>query len=242
MFEARRVRMKPQHFIGSIIKNNRGFTLFEILLAFSIFAIIIFTIYATYTGTFRTINLTEARLRLYRRASIALERMSEDIQASYVSMLPPDSFGRPAEYTQFIGENNQINSRDADSLSFFSRIPEMFSDGEDTVSGLLISYEVVEDSENEELLLLRSENPEFTDDTELKEGMLLCDGLQSVNISYYDAAGERFDSWDSESDDLKGGLPRMVSIGLEFINEDNPEAPIKFMSSVNLQVNYVPRL
>ena len=242
MYDARRVRVKPQHLIGRIIKNNQGFTLFEILLAFAIFSIIIFTIYATYTGTFRTINLTEARLELYRRASIALEVMGEDIQASYVSVLPPNSFGRPAEYTRFVGENNQINSKDADSLSFFSRIPEMFSDGEDTVSGLLISYEVVEDSENEELVLLRSENPEFTDDTELKEGLLLCDGLQSVSISYYDAAGEQLDSWDSASDNMKGRLPRMVSIGLEFTNEDNPEEPIKFMSSVNLQVNYVPRL
>jgi len=242
MFDAHRVRMKPQHFIGGTIKDNRGFTLFEILLAFSIFSIIIFTIYATYTGTFRTINLTESRLELYRRASIALERMSEDIQASYVSMLPPNSFGRPAEYTRFVGENNQINSRDADSLSFFSRIPEMFSDGKDMVSGLLINYEVVEDSENEELVLLRSENPEFTDDTEFKKGLLLCDGLQSVSISYYDAAGEQFDSWDSEGDKFKGRLPRMVSIALEFTNEQNPEEPIKFMSSINLQANYMPRL
>jgi prepilin-type N-terminal cleavage/methylation domain-containing protein len=238
----RKSRMKMKNCCSSINMDNRGFTLLEIMLAFFIFSIIIFTIFTTYTGTFKTINLTESRLELYRRASIAMERISEDLQASYVSVLPPDSFGRPAEYTQFIGEDNQINGRDADSVSFFSRIPQMFSDGEETVSGLLISYEVVEDTENEELKLLRSENPEFTDDTELKEGLLLCDGLQSVSFTYYDEEGDEYDSWDSESENSKGRLPRLVSIGLEFINEENPEEPIKFMSSVNLQVNYVPRL
>jgi general secretion pathway protein J len=226
----------------SLVKDNRGFTLFEILLAFFIFSIIIFTIYTTYTGTFRTINITESRLELYRRASIAMERIIEDLQASYVSILPPNTFGAPAEYTQFIGKDNQINGRDADSVSFFSRIPQMFSDDEDKNSGLMITYEVAEDAENEELILLRSENPEFTDDTELKEGLLLCDGLQAVNFIFYDEDGEQHDSWDSESENFKGRLPRMVTVGLEFINDENPEEPIRFMSSVNLAVNYVPRL
>ena len=84
-----------------------------------------------------------------------MERMIEDLQASYISILPPNSFGAPVEYTQFIGEENQINGNDADSVIFFTRIPQMFSAGEDTVSGLLVKYEVVEDSENGELTLLR---------------------------------------------------------------------------------------
>lgn len=238
----RRIRMKMEQRITDFARDNRGFTLFEILLAFFIFSIIIFTIFATYTGTFKIINQTESRLELYRRASIAMERMIEDLQASYISILPPNSFGAPAEYTQFIGEDNQINGNDADSVSFFTRIPRMFSAGEDTVSGLMVTYEVTEDSENQELTLLRSENPEFTDDTELKEGLILCDGLQAVSFTFYDGQGEQYDSWDSGSANFKGRLPRMVTIGLEFINDENPEESIKFMSSINLQVNYVPRL
>jgi len=228
--------------IAGFIKENRGFTLFEILLAFFIFSIIIVTVYTTYTGSIRIIKLTESRLELYRRASIAMERITEDLQASYRSILPPNSFGTPTEYTQFIGEDDQINGRDADTVLFFTRIPQMFSDGKDTVSGLMIAYEVVEDVENGELRLLRSENPEFTDDTDFKEGILLCDGLQAVNFEFFDEEGEQYDTWDSGSEDFKGRLPRMVSVGLEFINSENPEAPIKFMSSVNLPVNYVPRL
>lgn len=238
----RRIRMMMEQRITDFAKDDRGFTLFEILLSFSIFSIIIFTIFATYTGTFKIINQTESHLELYRRASIAMERMIEDLQASYISVLPPNSFGTPTEYTQFIGEENQINGNDADSVSFFTRIPQMFSTGEDTVSGLMVTYEVVEDSENGELTLLRSENPEFTDDTELQGGLILCDGLQAVSFTFYDEEGEQYDSWDSGSKNIKGRLPRMVTIGLEFINDDNPEVSIKFMSSINLQVNYVPRL
>jgi hypothetical protein len=235
-------RVKAGRWIPLLFKDDKGFTLFEILLAFLIFSIIIFTIYSTYTGTFKTINITESRLDVYRRASIALERIVEDLQAAYISVLPPDSFGVPAEYTQFIGEDNQINGRAADALSFFSRIEPMFKNDDATVSGLMIAFEVVEDVEEKELKLLRSENPEFTDDTEMREGLLLCDGLQAVSFTFYDAAGEKHDNSDSQDADFQGRLPRVVTVELEFINDENPEAPIRFMSSVNIPVNYVPRL
>jgi len=228
--------------IRCIAITEKGFTLLEVLLAFFIFSILFITIYTSYTGSFKTVNLTENQMALYRKAAIALERISEDLQASYLSVLPPDSFGRAAEYTQFLGENNEMNARDADSLSFFSRIPPLFRDEEAAVSGQLISYSVIMGSSEDEFILLRSENPEFTDEAEEREGLVLSDGLQSVNFTFFDDEGNSHDSWDSESDKFGGRLPRMVSVALEFLNYDNPEAPLKVMTSVTLPVNYMPRL
>ncbi len=226
----------------SICKTDKGFTLLEVLLAFFIFSILFITLYTSYSGSFKTINMTESRMVLYRKAAIALERISEDLQASYISVLPPNSFGQTAGYTRFLGEENFINGRDADTLSFFSRIPPLFSDQDETVSGQLISYSVIQGSEEDELVLLRSENPEFIDETEEREGLVLSDGLQAINFTYFDADGELYESWDSDSGDFNGSLPRMVSISLEFLNYENPEAPLKIMTSVALQVNYRPRL
>ena len=224
--------------MGSIFNTDKGFTLLEVLLAFIIFSILFITIYTTYSGSFKTINMTEHRMELYRKAAIALERISEDLQGGYISLLPPNSFGQPAEYTRFLGEDNDMNGMDADTLSFFSAIQPLFSDEDERSSGQVISYNVIQGSEEDELILLRSEHPEFNDETEEeREGLVLSDGLQAINFTYFDDDGVVHESWDSDSEELSGRLPRMVSISLEFLNHENPEAPLAVMTSVALPIN-----
>jgi prepilin-type N-terminal cleavage/methylation domain-containing protein len=225
---------------GSALMTDRGFTLLEVLLAFFIFSILFITIYSSYSGSFKTINMTENRMALYRKAAITLERISEDLQASYISVLPQNSFGEPAGYTQFQGTDNEVNGQDADSLNFFSRLQPLFSNEEEEVSGLLVSYSVILGNEEDELVLLRSESPEFMDEAEAREGLVVTDGLQAINITYLDDDGERHESWDSDSDEFRDRLPRMVSIALEFVNYENPDAPFRIMTSVSLPVNNMP--
>jgi hypothetical protein len=214
----------------------------EVLLAFIIFSILFITIYTSYSASFKTINMTESRMHLYRKAAISLERISEDIQATYISVLPPNSFGQPAGYTQFLGEDTEINGQEADTLSFFSRISPLFDEEDEKVSGQLISYSVIQGGEEDELVLLRAEHPEFIDETEEKEGLTLSDGLKSVNFIYFDDEGEPHENWDSASEDFGYKLPRMVTIALEIFDIKNPEAPLRVMTSVPLQVNYMPKL
>jgi len=221
--------------------DERGFTLLEVLLAFFIFSILFVTLYSSYSGSFKTITMTESRMDIYRKAAITLERMGEDIQASYVSVLPPESFGNPAEYTQFLGENNGINGEDADTLRFFARIPPLFADEMETISGQLISYDVAEGGSENELVLLRSEYPEFVNETEEKEGLILCDNLQAINFTYFDAEGDEHETWDYEGEDFAGYLPRMVTISLEFLNRENPEEPLRFTTSVVLPLESAGR-
>lgn len=231
-----------RHPMKSICKTDKGFTLLEVLLAFFIFSILFVTIYSSYSGSFKTVNMTESRMELYRKAAIVLQRISEDLQSSYISVLPPNSFGQPAGYTQFQGEDGDINGKNADTLSFFSRIPPLFSEEDETASGQLISYNVIQGSEDNELVLLRAENPEFIDETEEKGGLVLSDGLQAINFIYYDENGEPHETWDTDSEESGGMLPRMVSVSLEYLNYENPEEPLKVMTSVALPVNYMPRL
>lgn len=222
--------------------SDKGFTLLEVLLAFFIFSLLFITIYTSYSSSFKTINMTESRMETYRKAAIVLERMSEDLQSSYISVLPPNSFGQAAGYTQFLGKDADINGKDADTLSFFSRIPPLFSNEDESVSGQLVSYSVIQGSGEGELVLLRSENPEFIDETDEREGLILSDGLQAINFTYFGENGEPVENWDSDSETSGGRLPSMVSIALEFLNYENPEAPLKVMTSVALQVNYMPKL
>jgi general secretion pathway protein J len=223
-----------------ITEKNKGFTLLEILLAFSIFAILFTVIFASYSESFKTIDMTESRMEQYRKAAIAMERISADMQAYYISNLPPNSFGEPAGYTRFLGEDKDINGRSADSLSFFSSIRPIFDDVMEMSSGQFISYDVIQGDKEGELILLRSEEAEFIKASEESEGLPLCDELQSVVFTYFNDDGESYESWDSDSEDSKQILPRMVSITLEFLNYDNPDAPLKFMTSIALPEQYLP--
>jgi type II secretory pathway pseudopilin PulG len=233
----RRAVLRP---ILRIPDNEIGFTLLEVLLAFFIFTILFVTIYSTYSGSFKTITMTEARMDLYRKAAITMERIGEDIQAAYISVLPPESFGTPAEYTQFLGENNEINGNGADLLRFFARLPPLFDDEMEKASGQLISYDVKEGSSEDELVLLRSEDAEFVAVPEEREGLILCDGLQAINFTYFDADGEPHETWDSDSDDFDAFLPRMVKISLAYLNRENPEEPLRFTTSIALPLD-VPK-
>ena len=225
--------------VMTVFRNNKGFTLIEVLLAFFIFSILFVTIYASYSGSFKTINMTESRMELYRKAAIAMGRVSEDLQASYISALPLNSFGEPAGYTRFLGEDKDINGRESDTLSFFSRVAPLFSHENEMSSGQLISYDVIQGDEEYELVLLRSENPEFIDESEGREGLTLCDGLQAITFTYFDDDGEPHESWDSDSEDSAGILPRRVSVSLQFLNYENPDAPMTFMTSIALPVQYM---
>jgi len=218
--------------------NEKGFTLLEVLLAFFIFSILFITIYSSYSGSFKTITMTEARMELYRKAAIALERISEDIQASYVSVPSQEGHGKPAEYTRFFGENNDITGREADTLQFFTRMPPLFDDEMKTASsGRVVSYDVEQGSSEDDLVLLRFENPEFADEPEERAGLILCDSLRAINFTYFDADGAAHDSWDSDSEEYDSYLPRMVTIALEFLNFENPEHPFKFTTSVILPLD-----
>lgn len=225
---------------GVFHSDSRGFTLFEVLLAFFIFSILFVTIYSSYSSSFKTVSMTENRMELYRKAATALERISEDLQASYISVLPPDSFGTPAGYTRFVGEETAINGQEANSLSFYSRIPPLFEDEEKSFSGQLVEYTVVEGNETGELVLLRLEVPEFSNFQAENAGLVLADGLQSVTFTYLDDNGEDYENWDSDAEEFRGRLPRMVTVFLRFRNSENPDAPMTFVTGVEIPVNFRP--
>lgn len=62
--------------------RKNGFTLIEILLAVFILGIVLSTVYASYTGTFRIIRETEYDAEIYGMARSALDRMARDLQSA----------------------------------------------------------------------------------------------------------------------------------------------------------------
>jgi len=216
-----------------------GFTLFELLVATVIFALVVSTIYASATGTFRVVGETESRAEIYRMARIAMERMLEDLESVYVQEI--SSEGKPAAGTlavpSFVGEDKEINGRSADSLRFTSRAHVNLGGQEKDPGAVEINYYVRESEGGEGLVLYRSERPIFQvlwSPEEDTGGLVLCEKLRSVDFIYHGKDDEIQDDWDSDSEERKGALPRMVTLSLEFNGGPDPNVPLRFMTRAAL--------
>jgi general secretion pathway protein J len=220
-------------------RDSEGFTLFEILITTFIFAVVLSLLYTAYMGTFRNIEATESQSDIYGMARIALERMVEDLGSVYVSKREKksDSEENISPVDGFVGENAEINGRNADGIRFISRAHIVFNEDDRSARMAEIVYYVKESDKEDTFILYRSDTPEFEErPDEGTGGLVLCDDLFSVNFLYYSDEGEEYESWDSTKDEFKGRVPAMVSILLEFVNRSNPEAPFKFKTAVALPI------
>lgn len=210
--------------MGRIREIQRsGFTLLEILVAMFILAIVLSTIFGTFSETLKNINHAESQAEIYQMARVALKIMNEDLEGSLISGT-----------RSFSGQDEEIDGRDADFLSFFSTNHISFeAPGKDSGNAGISFYVLEKEEEQEEeekgLVLYRADILEQDQEPEEKTGgAVLCEGLHSVNFMYYNSEGDEYDSWDSTDGQYKNKLPSMVTIRLEFLDKSNPEAPLIF--------------
>lgn len=214
----------------------KGFTLLEILITMAILAIVLSVIYSSFTKTLAEMNETESEADMYQMARIALDRMREDLECSIlleIKEMPGEEGG--SRTMEFIGKNEVIDDRDADTLTFLST-KHISLDKEDEYSGLTrIAFYIKKNEDEEGFCLYRSDTPELENAPEDKTGgVILCDNLFSVNLTYYNTEGDDYDQWDSSEEESKDKLPAMVTIQLQFMNEAYPEEPLKFATAVAL--------
>jgi prepilin-type N-terminal cleavage/methylation domain-containing protein len=230
------------------INIQNGFTLLEILVAIALFAAVAAMLYPAYIGTIKNIDTVESYADIYRMSRIAIERISEDL----ASADPPDTQhdSELAKSQAFVGKDASLESRNADELSFLSerhisfREPQTTAESEELQTSLianqrlgrgLIKYSVEQVEGEDGFILYRSDISELGDQSADKaEKYVLCEGLYGINFTFQDANGESYDNWDSTSDALKGKLPVLVSVELEFINPEDPESPIKFDTAISI--------
>ena len=218
-----------------------GFTLFELLVAIVIFALVVSTIYASATGSFRVVGETESRAEIYRMARIAMERMLEDLESVYVKELPSE--GEPVADTlavkSFVGEDKEIDGRSADSLRFTSRAHANLGGQEKDPGAVEIVYYVRESEGGEGFVLYRSDRPIFQAPWSSEEdtgGLVLCERLRSVDFTFHGEDDEIQDYWDSDAQEQKGALPRMVTLSLEFNGGLDTDASLRFVTRAALPV------
>lgn len=209
--------------------DQKGFTLLEILVSVSILAIVLVTLFSSYTGSLRLMEEAEYRADIHKKARVSLGRITEDLESACI-------FRDDNATGQFFkGTRGEVNDRKTVTLSFSSSAYPVFSlEGEDT-GETTITYYLMKEGKGDTFGLYRGDRPWFEPAThEEDSGFLLCDGLISMDYIYYDASGGAHYSWDSTVEQFMNSPPARVSVSLEFANDLRPEFPFRFMTGVTI--------
>ncbi|MBN1663825.1 MAG: prepilin-type N-terminal cleavage/methylation domain-containing protein [Deltaproteobacteria bacterium] len=213
------------------MKRTSGFTLIEILIAVFILSVVISTVYAAYTGTFRIIRDSEYNGEIYSMARITLERMTKDMEA--VSL-----YGGNIE---FISRPSDAGGWNTLEITFRSRAHINFEDITAIGGMTTIRYRVAEGEERNVYTLLRDDDP--TPQANIsdipKAGFVVCEQIRSLEYRFYDDKGSEYDSWNSLSgpEAQKGKAPAAVSVSLSLMNPDDEDKPYTFVTRVYIPVN-----
>lgn len=210
-----------------MISRNQGFTLLEILIAISIFAMVIALAYSSYNATFHIINSAESQTETYSKARITMERIRGDLESFY-----------PGEEILFKGTRETLGNNRADTLQFLSTAHIQLHPDSVPRGPVLVNYQVMEDPDSDSLLLFRSTHP-LTDDSEEKDVMdgalLLCDNLLEVAFDYQNKDGENMEGWGEEEVEEEGRtLPEMITISLRFNDTKGDTGGTLFQTGIRL--------
>jgi prepilin-type N-terminal cleavage/methylation domain-containing protein len=182
--------------------DSLAFTLLEIMVAISIFALVLTAIYASWTSILRARKVAGDAAASVQRARISI-RIIEDSLGSV------ESFVKNANYYSFVGENGGEGS-----LSFVARLAKSFPRsgkfGDFDVRRLTFTVEKGSDSSPQ--LVLR-QNPVLMDlDVDEKEHpLVLAKNVQEFQLQFWDM---RLNDWTDEWTQTNQ-IPKLVMVTLK---------------------------
>ena len=213
-----------------------GFTLMEILLAFLILAIVMTTILGSFNAVFSTTDTLENSGKYYDMAKNCLNRMSLDLGALYVTQPPfykKPEFDDPPDPYHIMGATADVGGTSFANLRFTSsaHIPL----DKNSRGGIAEIVYYVQAKTDGQLVLKRADHlypyPPFE---EKGSDPVLSRHVKSLAFKYYDAEGEEFETWNSDTDDYDHATPTAIGIELEIGNESESYT---FETTVRLAVH-----
>jgi len=207
-------------FTDSKFDGRRGFTLVEVLLAILIVSIVLSTIYASYSGTFKIMKSSEYAEKVYEMMRITADRMIQDMESL-----------TPQKNSYELALSASEAASDSGQLEFISSAGLSYTDGRSTANAR-IRYYLTKDREGEGYSLWRSDSASINTfkDGSAPKGFLLCNRLKSIRYTMFDQAGMQYDTWSSGSRSDK--VPASVLVRFEFLNESPNNEPYRFMTRI----------
>ncbi len=177
------IAMESENKISNgVKKTNRAVTLIELLIASSIFVVVMITIYSAFhTGLFGYSDIEDS-IDIYQTARLLLERLNLDLR---------NHFAYSSDETKFSGNNTEIN---------FLTLTDNVSQGKLMHNYSFISYKL----DGKSLLRLCRSNQEALNDKSQTQAQELASNIESLSFSFafFDPASQELkwkDSWDEKT-------------------------------------------
>jgi general secretion pathway protein J len=213
------------------VERSRGFTLLELLLAISIFAVVVAVLFSSFSVGIGAWEKGEAGIEFQQRLRGVSELMFREISSTYPYFLTPSQLDKHISYVAFFGE--------PDSLRFVS-----YANLHKRASGLcMLEFWV---SERSGLLLgeaaALAANKEDFDAVPLRSpdySLEICPEVQGLQFRYFDQKnddepGEWLERWDPA--EMQGMMPKIIEVTLTFLDQRGEETTqqliIPIMSSL----------
>ena len=180
-------------------RNDRGFTLIEILIAVVITVLLLSTVYEVFNSVSAARDRLEAEGQSYGQARVILDRIGREIRSTY--FLPSDSL------TRFAGG---VSSAGDPYLEFSTTATTPQGGNAAALSGVdVVRYELARDPEAKDgrKVLLRSEFPLFQPADHKPRAARLGTDITGMQVRFYNN-GTWQNSWKSDI------LPQMVEVTL----------------------------
>jgi len=199
-------------------RNKSGFTLVEVMVAAAILALIVSMLYIAFASSVKTMEIGTEGGEIFRKAGVVLNRMAQDISCA---RLPSEEEEASTQYA-FIGEDKTEDGVPQDTLTFISTALPLRGPSRGIKQ---VGYYIAPDSETDKLALFMKEDttPALGNSAEhAGKGMLLAEGIEGLDVTYYDIQGREWKRWDTTTPVFARKLPQLVRIAI-FFKDDKGE-------------------
>lgn len=184
----------------SSVSGEAGFTLFELLIAVAILAMLVTVVSLSFSSTFRIVEAVEEDQGRAHLARLSLSRMAEELMMA-----------RKQASSPWIGKNGAQNGQPSDFVTFVSssHVPARANAQETDLSRVLYAVEGTR--------LLRIARPNlYAVPLPVIDQVEMASGVLGLNIRYYDQQQSAWvDEWDGR---VRSTLPPAVMIELTLSN------------------------
>lgn len=220
----------------------KGFTLIEILVSISIFAVLATMVYGSLNAVLSKNDAIKGGVSTFEMARNTLSRMSLDMKGVFVEQYPeyqPPGITDPPDPYRIFGEASYTGGKETSRLHFASTGHLPISS--DIASGLArITYYADRSPErNDDTLIIRRSDMPFpydidpNQDHDTKEDPILCERVESFTLTYVDEDGQTHQDWDSDSESYRFATPRAIIIEIAVAGESGTH---EFSTRVDIPV------
>ncbi|HSG05012.1 MAG TPA: prepilin-type N-terminal cleavage/methylation domain-containing protein [Nitrospiria bacterium] len=191
-----------------VLRQNRGFTLLEVLIAITISALVLTVVYQTFNGIVDSAARLEEVSDMDQMARISLGIISRELRSAYWKE-------KNSGDLTFSGVDGLDGGEASDKLVFTTFSPWIGKDGTVSPNLSVISYDLEAAGEEEEFYLMHLEDPNpLSQSLSSRQRYELAEQVKGFNLRYFDEeAGEWKDEWDAG---IEKKLPNAVEIQLYF--------------------------